>query len=189
MFHAVCSRPAQKQTSPIPTQGPLLKRHRVPYNNGTLSPSDFHIGTPLVLYNTTYHMVDADTFTRTFYENAGAPLPGPLPVPSQPLEEHHAKLQQRAQVAHSVVIPGEMSMTQYCEAMLGKPVVDRKLKQFIENNKQVWWWCWGCIGMYVCSGGIAVNSNCIGIAVHGCVHTYYNTTGSHTHPCLHTSQI
>lgn len=102
-----------------------------------LSPADLVVGAPVTLYARTLHIVDADAFTRAWCAAHGTPQPPSLPYPRQPMDEAQARLQARAQAAHAVRVPGEMTVTQYCEAMLGKPVVDRKLKQFLEHTKHV----------------------------------------------------
>jgi hypothetical protein len=86
----------------------------VPFNGRTLRPCDLVVGTPLPLYARTFHLVDADAFTRAWFQGAGTPQPEAKPYPRQPLEESQAHLVARAQAAHAVKVAGEMSITQSC---------------------------------------------------------------------------
>ena len=49
------------------TQGMLIKRHQ-PKKNATdvFTPTDFVVGDSFLLYSRTYHIVDADAFTRAY---------------------------------------------------------------------------------------------------------------------------
>eukprot|EP00164_Ancoracysta_twista_P005684 GFYU01007806.1.p1 GENE.GFYU01007806.1~~GFYU01007806.1.p1 ORF type:complete len:593 (-),score=207.04 GFYU01007806.1:255-2033(-) len=51
-------------------QGVLVKRHRIPKNNSAyFSLGDFDIGNEITIYSKTIRIVDADKFTRDFFQN------------------------------------------------------------------------------------------------------------------------
>lgn len=78
--------------SPFP-QGIFVKRHKLTKDvtGGFFTPADFSVGGEVTIYGRTYYLVDADAFTRQFYQdNAGIDLAAPLPYPDDPVDAYRA---------------------------------------------------------------------------------------------------
>jgi len=67
-----CVISEQKQDNSGIPQGTLIRRHRFPGpNGGFLSPDDMAVGGQLSIYGRTIRIVDADVYTREFYQRNG----------------------------------------------------------------------------------------------------------------------
>jgi hypothetical protein len=70
----------------------FVKRHRITREDGSFfTPADFTVGETVSIYGRTFHLVDADTFTREFAASKlGKELGGPLPYPGDPVDTYRA---------------------------------------------------------------------------------------------------
>ncbi|SPR00753.1 unnamed protein product (mitochondrion) [Plasmodiophora brassicae] len=133
--------------------GAFLNRHRVPLaetgctlpDEGAapfLSPVHFAVGRDLVIYKRTYHIVDADAFTRAFYADViGEPLFPAEPIPEDPF---HARIHRAEELTASQGRREPVSA--HYESVHGKPQRWQLVKhrKFLENDGQVlrFWAIW-----------------------------------------------
>jgi EF-hand domain-containing protein 1 len=70
----------------------FIKRHRVVRDDGTpFEPSAFAVGETVTMYGRTFFLVDADSFTREwFQENQGVEQATPLAYPDDPVDAYRA---------------------------------------------------------------------------------------------------
>ena len=74
-------------------QGILVKRHKFTKEDGVtfFTPVDFGVGSTVTIYGRTYHIVDADTYTREIYAaNMGVEQAPSLPYPDDPVDTYRA---------------------------------------------------------------------------------------------------
>eukprot|EP00929_Paragymnodinium_shiwhaense_P046274 TRINITY_DN2355_c0_g1_i1.p1 TRINITY_DN2355_c0_g1~~TRINITY_DN2355_c0_g1_i1.p1 ORF type:complete len:621 (+),score=151.53 TRINITY_DN2355_c0_g1_i1:128-1990(+) len=125
------------ENSGIP-QGRFLKRHMVPRADGMgyLGPTDFIVGEEITIYGRTYQITGCDRFTRWFFEELGMPV---AEDESQPQD-----MWQKSYTFQKVAEKGGLPMPRSCAEekkltnfMLGQPVIDRKLVQFLQNDRKV----------------------------------------------------
>ena len=70
-----------------------MRRHQVPRSGGgggVYGLSDLVVGSSVSVYGREVHLVDADPFTRAFFNDRGAPLAPALPYPDSPLDQYRA---------------------------------------------------------------------------------------------------
>lgn len=66
-------------------QGVLIRRHRLEKSDGTFfAPGDFIVGDNVSFYGRTFHIVDADVFTRQAMADAGLEYGPAEPYPNDP---------------------------------------------------------------------------------------------------------
>ena len=66
-------------------QGVLIRRHRLEKSDGTFfAPGDFIVGDNVSFYGRTFHIVDADVFTRQAMAEAGLEYGPAEPYPNDP---------------------------------------------------------------------------------------------------------
>lgn len=66
-------------------QGVLIRRHRLEKSDGTFfAPGDFVVGDNVSFYGRTFHIVDADVFTRQAMADAGLEYGPAEPYPNDP---------------------------------------------------------------------------------------------------------
>eukprot|EP01116_Phalansterium_solitarium_P009858 TRINITY_DN241_c0_g1_i11.p1 TRINITY_DN241_c0_g1~~TRINITY_DN241_c0_g1_i11.p1 ORF type:complete len:574 (-),score=256.51 TRINITY_DN241_c0_g1_i11:254-1975(-) len=110
-------------------QGIVLKRQRVSRsgmaavgNEDVLRPRDFAVGSDVVLFARSYHVYDADFFTRTyFYDNEHLELDDPEPVPDD------SNTLRKKQLLETKSLP----------PVSGGTPDKLQLKKFLENDKRV----------------------------------------------------
>lgn len=119
-------------------QGRFLKRHLVPRADGMgyLGPTDFVVGEEITIYGRTYHITGCDRFTRWFFEELGMQLADDEDMPKD--------MWQKSYTFQKVAEKGGLPMPRGCAEekkltnfMLGQPVIDRKLVQFLQNDRKV----------------------------------------------------
>jgi hypothetical protein len=125
------------ENSGIP-QGAFLKRHRVrlPDGMGFFSPGDFVVGGDVVIYSRSYHIVGCDRFTRWFFEQNGVDIGPDEPVVSDLWEKRYKTMkavEKGAMPKSRLVVESKKLL----ECNLGQPPQDRKLTQFLENDRKV----------------------------------------------------
>ncbi len=71
-------------------QGVFIKRHRCTREDGGFfSPADFNVGETVTIYGRTFHLTDADSFTREFMAaQLGRDMGGPLGYPDDPVDAY-----------------------------------------------------------------------------------------------------
>jgi len=125
------------ENSGIP-QGAFLKRHRIPKEDGSgfIGPQDFAVGEDIVIYGRVFHLIGTDRFTRWFYEQNGVELGPDEPAPEDMYEKKYkfSKTAEKGNMAKSRMVMEAKHLNSYLQ---GLPPVDRKLTQFLENDKKV----------------------------------------------------
>jgi len=119
-------------------QGQLIKRHRIAKSDGTglLGPQDLRVGEKVDIYGRVFYVTGCDRFTRWFYEENGIDL-----APNEGHPEDQWTRTYRARKTYEtggaplsrLVVEGKKLV----EVLLGQPPVDRKLVQFLENDRKV----------------------------------------------------
>jgi len=120
------------ENSGIP-QGVFVKRHRVPKADGTvLGLEDLYVGAELSLYSRVFRIVDADDFTRMFYEKElGAKLGNKEEYPLDPFTK-----KQTTKPAHFHKMMHPMKL--FMEASKGKFISQiSSTKQFLDYDGKV----------------------------------------------------
>lgn len=72
-------------------QGTFIKRHVFIKDDGVsaFTPADFSVGDCTTIYGRVFYLVDADGFTRQWFEdNMGTTLAAPLPYPDDPVDNY-----------------------------------------------------------------------------------------------------
>ena len=88
-------------------QGKFLQRHRIPKNSlgETYNWRDLNLKCELVFYGRAFRIVDADQFTKNFYESEGVILNDPEDMPKDPYtDKRYLTLQKRTFTSPSVCI-------------------------------------------------------------------------------------
>jgi EF-hand domain-containing protein 1 len=119
-------------------QGMFLKRHRVPRDDGMgfIGPDDFRCGQEITIYDRTYHISGCDRFTRWFYEENGIELGDDEPV----VEDNWQRTYKHQKTAEKGGLPLTKSAVDFkalTKSQTGAPVVDKKLTQFLLNDRKV----------------------------------------------------
>mmetsp|Transcript_40195 Transcript_40195/g.89186 ORF Transcript_40195/g.89186 Transcript_40195/m.89186 type:complete len:635 (-) Transcript_40195:736-2640(-) len=142
----------RQDNSGIP-QGVFVKRHKLTKDSGGFySPSDFAVGDQVTIYGRTFFLVDADSFTREFYNvNLGVDLSSPLPYPDDPVDAYRTNFGlTKGKAGATASAAGTLTQRMddfksYMEARLGKPshlLEGDRLRKFLENNRKVLrFWC------------------------------------------------
>ncbi|KAF6256559.1 hypothetical protein COO60DRAFT_1627135 [Scenedesmus sp. NREL 46B-D3] len=126
----------KQDNSGIP-QGVFVKRHQVDKEDGTpFTPTDLAVGQTVTVYGRTYILVDADAFTRRWYdEKLDLQLAAPGDYPGDPVDEYR----QRFGLA-SAPVKKSNDLATFVEARLGKPshlLEGDRLKQFLAQSGKV----------------------------------------------------
>eukprot|EP00931_Biecheleriopsis_adriatica_P103070 TRINITY_DN77958_c0_g1_i1.p1 TRINITY_DN77958_c0_g1~~TRINITY_DN77958_c0_g1_i1.p1 ORF type:complete len:626 (-),score=140.25 TRINITY_DN77958_c0_g1_i1:92-1969(-) len=125
------------ENSGIP-QGSFLKRHRAPRDDGKgfIGPDDFRCGQEITIYGRTYYITGCDSFTRWFYTENGIELGDDETVAEDDWQRSYKLLK----VAERGGLPSSMSAHEQKEIakyMSGAPPTDKKLTQFLLNDRKV----------------------------------------------------
>mmetsp|Transcript_50377 Transcript_50377/g.93171 ORF Transcript_50377/g.93171 Transcript_50377/m.93171 type:complete len:623 (+) Transcript_50377:87-1955(+) len=119
-------------------QGQLIKRHRIPKADGLglLGPDDIRIGEQVEIYGRVFYITGCDRFTRWFYEENGVEL---LPDEGHPEDQwtQTYKVRKTYEMAGKPLSRLVVEGKKLVEVLLGQPPVDRKLVQFLENDRKV----------------------------------------------------
>jgi hypothetical protein len=121
------------ENSGIP-QGVFLKRHKVlipGQEPKTYTWKDLNIGMNLNVYGRVFRIVDADDFTKRFYQNEAAALNEPEHYPDDPF------VKTRAMITMKQNPPDLAEHKNYIEVMLkgGRP--NKNLDSFLKNDRRV----------------------------------------------------
>jgi hypothetical protein len=125
------------ENSGIP-QGAFLKRHRVPLPDGTgfYSPGDFRCGEDVEIYKRVFHITGCDRFTRWFFEENNVDVGPDEPAVVDLWEKQYktSKAVERGALPATRLVVESKKLV---ECNLGQPPVDRRLTQFLENDRKV----------------------------------------------------
>jgi len=130
-----------RQTNSGIIQGVFLKRHRVQKaDSQPFSYKDFNLGSDIVFYGTSFHIYDADEYTKAFFKAVGQGL---KPAETVPEDQHEKRLAEEAKRRLNPTGPPHPAydeLRRWKEASLGRPshllVPDYK-KQFLQNDRKV----------------------------------------------------
>merc|ERR1719478_20990 len=118
-------------------QGQFLKRHRATKPDGShLTPLDFKVGEDLYVYGVRYHVTGADRFTRWFFGENGWDIADDEPQ----MRDQWQKSYTFQKIAEKGGLPLTRSAKEGKELskyVSGQPVCDRKLVQFLLNDRKV----------------------------------------------------
>jgi hypothetical protein len=125
------------ENSGIWPQGPFVKRHRIPKDDGTYySPQDLKMGSEVSIYSRVFRIVSCDAFTQFFYEEGGLDLGTEEPIPLDTFAE--TQVYKRETSKQNAGIPVEvMESKEYTELKLGGSRKNHKLQQFLQNDRKV----------------------------------------------------
>mmetsp|Transcript_256 Transcript_256/g.787 ORF Transcript_256/g.787 Transcript_256/m.787 type:complete len:703 (+) Transcript_256:243-2351(+) len=106
-------------------QGILVKRHRVPHQDGTfVSLAHLNVGEQVEIYRRVYTLVGCDDFTRAFLEREGVAVPAELAYPPDgPREDSSQRIVNRQRFTEAEVLKLEDKSRQFIE-------YDRKVLRF-----------------------------------------------------------
>jgi len=125
------------ENSGIP-QGMFLKRGRVPRPDGAgfVGPDDFRCGAEISLYGRTYFITGCDRFTRWFYEQNGIDIGEDQPMPEDRWQQTY-KLNKTAERGGLPMSAQAMDAKALGMYQAGSPPADKKVTQFLLNDKKV----------------------------------------------------
>mmetsp|Transcript_85968 Transcript_85968/g.248149 ORF Transcript_85968/g.248149 Transcript_85968/m.248149 type:complete len:619 (+) Transcript_85968:42-1898(+) len=125
------------ENSGIP-QGQFLKRHRVPRpdGDGFMGPDDFRCGIDVTLYGRTYHICGCDRFTRWFYEENGIDIGEDEPLVEDRWQTEY-KFRKAAERGGLPPSSQAMDAKLIAKAEIGQAAADKKLTQFLLNDRKV----------------------------------------------------
>jgi hypothetical protein len=99
-----------------------------------LCPTHFTVGSSVCIYGKTYHIIDADAFTRNYYiSTLGTPQGAPLPRPPNQYAEYVAKKNKPSGLSRA----DPQSPTRFAEILMGRDPGTKKLQKFLEGNSKV----------------------------------------------------
>merc|ERR1719247_1957494 len=114
----------------------MLSRHRVPKGDYFWTPTDLRMGTDVTIYARTYRLINADSFTKWFYEEAGMDIGA---EEEAPLDNF-----QNTQIWKTEMMPQNQGQPrdvveskEFNELKLGAGWSNKKIKQFLENDRKV----------------------------------------------------
>jgi hypothetical protein len=114
--------------------GVLVKRMPIPAALNTfLGPSHFSVGSSVSIYGKTYHIIDADAFTRNYMASLGMPQSSALPLPPNEYAEYIAKKNKPSGLSRA----DPQSPTRFAEIFMGRDPGTKKLQKFLEGNSKV----------------------------------------------------
>lgn len=138
----------KEENSGIP-QGVFIKRHRIPKPDSSYefyTYNDLNINSEITLYGRTFHVIDADGFTKRFYEEKlGKALDDAIQLPEDPYNATRTEMKTYMQPRGTQYLgypPNRKydDLTQFVEARLGMAthiLKNDRLKQFLEHDRQV----------------------------------------------------
>ncbi|DBB10039.1 TPA: Protofilament ribbon protein [Trebouxia sp. C0006] len=117
-------------------QGVLIRRHRIEKSDGSFfAPGDFVVGDNVSFYGRTFHIVDADVFTRQTLADAGLEYGPAETYPNDPFTTKRLSMQRHTSGGSngtgSPMSPGTTGVT------LRKDNGKKKLQQFMHNARKV----------------------------------------------------
>jgi hypothetical protein len=125
------------ENSGIWPQGPFIKRHRIPKGDGSfLGPEDLKVANEVTIYSRTFRVVDADDFTKFFFQEAGMELGEPEEAPVDTFLETNV-FKKESMLKKSGYPKDIMQSKEYTELKLGGSRKNHKLEQFLQNDRKV----------------------------------------------------
>jgi len=125
------------ENSGIWPQGPFVKRHRIPKDDGSYySPPDLKMGSEVTIYSRVFRIVSCDQFTKFFYEEGGLDLGIEEPAPLDNFMETQVYKSETAKQKAGVPLE-VMESKEYTELKLGGSRKNHKLQQFLQNDRKV----------------------------------------------------
>jgi hypothetical protein len=111
-----------------------------PPPGGWLGPSDFRLGGAVALGALRLTLADADGFTRAWYQERGAPLGPPAPVPGGDYEARRAAAARPSGLTRA----DPESPSRFAEALAGRAPSDKRLQRFLAAHGRVlrFWAVW-----------------------------------------------
>lgn len=78
-------------------QGKFLKRHKIPKNDigESWHWKDLNVACDVIFYNRVFRIVDADCFTKHYYESEGVIMNTPEELPKDPYTDRRYMMQQK----------------------------------------------------------------------------------------------
>jgi len=126
------------ENSGIFPQGPFVKRHRIPNapDGGYWAPEHLKMGTSITIYGRTFRVVDADPFTKWFYDNAGMDIGTEEEQPTDTFLD--TEVWKKESLVKNQGLPRDvMEGKAQNEKKMGGGGNNRGLKQFLENDRKV----------------------------------------------------
>lgn len=119
-------------------QGQFLKRSHVPRpdGSGNIGPDDLLIGEDITIYGVTFHITGADRFTRWFLQENGIEIPEDEPLQQDQWQKSYTFMK----IAEKGGLPATKSAIEAKRLVayqLGQPPADKKLIQFLQNDRKV----------------------------------------------------
>eukprot|EP00434_Breviolum_minutum_P035511 symbB.v1.2.031437.t1/scaffold3650.1/size52688/1 len=118
-------------------QGNFLKRQKVEKEDGTyIGPDDFQIGSEVTICGHTFHICGCDRFTRWFFEENGVAIEEDEEIPIDTWQNNY-RIRKARDRGGIPVSKGVMDDKALFRALGGIPPVDKKLSQFLLNDRKV----------------------------------------------------
>lgn len=111
-----------------------------PDERAFIGPADLGVGRCVCLHGRTFHLIDADAFTRDFMQAHGMPQPPALPCPASPIDTYK---EQRSRPS-GLTRTDPQSPSRFAEALLGRAPSTKRLQRFLEADRRVlrYWAVW-----------------------------------------------
>lgn len=117
-------------------QGVHIRRHRIETPDGRFyEPRDFAVGGNVAMYGRTFHITDADAFTRGFLQDQGLEVGPAEEVPCDPYEERKSTLKRHESGSPTHTAPGSPPRETFSSP--NRPANKEALKQFMRNSRKV----------------------------------------------------
>jgi hypothetical protein len=124
------------ENSGIWPQGPMLSRHRVPKGDYFWTPTDLRMGIDVTIYARTYRLINADSFTKWFYEEAGMDIGTEEEAPLDNFQ--NTQIWKKEMLPQNQGQPRDVvESKEFNELKLGAGRSNNKIKQFLENDRKV----------------------------------------------------
>jgi hypothetical protein len=125
------------ENSGIWPQGPFVKRHRIPNAAGGFwGPQHIKLGTNITIYARTFRVVDADTFTKWFYDQAQMDIGVEEEAPLDNFLE--TQVWKKESLTKVIGYPADvMEGKEFNELNMGGGRRNKGMKQFLENDRKV----------------------------------------------------
>merc|ERR1719395_42151 len=125
------------ENSGIWPQGPFVKRHRIPNAAGGFwGPQHIKLGTNITIYARTFRVIDADTFTKWFYDQAQMDIGVEEEAPLDNFLE--TQVWKKESLTKVIGYPADvMEGKEFNELNMGGGRKNKGLKQFLENDRKV----------------------------------------------------
>merc|ERR1719201_2851298 len=114
----------------------MLSRHRVPLGDFYFTPADLKMGTSVTAYARTYRLINADPFTKWFYDEAGMDIGTEEEAPLDTFQ--NTQIWKKDMLPQNQGQPRDVTESkEFNELKLGAGRSNNKIKQFLENDRKV----------------------------------------------------